>query len=91
MTKSKWAATRSQRKALENAPINGSDELISWEEAEWTREALGMSKTDFAQMLGVNLSVIYLGQNYPDHFLKPQEALLLRLGVNQRQSRPIVK
>lgn len=86
MNKRKLAAARSQRKALENAPINGSDELISWEEAEWTREALGMSKADFAQMLGINLSVVYLGQSYPDNFLKPQEALLLRLGINRRQT-----
>lgn len=63
------------------------NELISWEEAEWTRQSLGMNVADFARMLGINVSAVYRGQKHPQSFLKPQAALLLRLGVNRMQTK----
>lgn len=87
MQKHKRVAARAQRWAVEEEPVDGRDELISWEEAEWTRLVLGMNAADFALMLGVKPAVVYRGQKYPQTFLKPQEALLLRLGVNRRRHR----
>lgn len=63
------------------------DELITWEEAEWTRQALGMSTADFACMLGVKTSAVYHGQKHPQTVLNGQAALMLRLGVNRRQAK----
>jgi len=57
--------------------------LITWEEAEWTREALGMSAADFARLLDVEPSAVYAGQKRPRSFLSPRAALLLTLGVNR--------
>lgn len=59
------------------------EEQITWEEAEWTREALGMSSAQFAHLLGVKVSVVYHGQKHPRAFLSQQAALMLRLGVNR--------
>lgn len=87
MEKHKRAAARARRWELADAPLDGSDSLISWEEAEWTRQALGMSCADFALMLGVKPTAVYQGQKHPQTFLKPQAALLLRLGVNRRRAR----
>ena len=72
---------------LEDEPADDAEELITWQEAEWTREALGMSLADFARMLGVNYSVVYYGLKRPQSFLSPQAALMLRLGVNRKQAR----
>ena len=64
-----------------------AEELVSWEEAEWTREALGMSTATFARMLGVNVSAVYHGQRHPQTFLSTQAALMLRLGVNRLRTK----
>lgn len=58
-------------------------ELISWEEAEWTRQALGMSVADFARLLGVQPAAVYRGQKQPQTFLSRSAAMLLVLGVNR--------
>lgn len=63
--------------------LNTLEELITWEEAEWTRQALGMSTADFARLLGVQHSAVYHGQKRPQSYLKPQAALMLKLGVNR--------
>lgn len=63
------------------------EEFINWEEAEWTRQVLGMSIAHFACMLGVNVSVVYHGQKHPQTLLKPQAAVLLRLGVNRLKAK----
>lgn len=63
------------------------DDLITWEEAEWTRQALGMSHADFARLLGVSPVTIYQAQKKPFAFLKPQTALMLRLGVNRKEAK----
>lgn len=54
MEKNRQAAARAQRKAFEDEPLDGRDTLLSWEEADWTRQALSMTSADFALMLGVN-------------------------------------
>lgn len=72
---------------LDDEPNDEVEELITWQEAEWTREALGMSLADFARMLGVNYSVVYYGLKRPQSYLSAQAALMLRLGVNRRQAR----
>lgn len=87
MEKRKRAAARSRSHALEEEPVNGNEDLIFWEEAEWTRQALGMSNADFAQMLGVKPAIVYQGQKRPQGILKPQQAVLLRFGVNRRRHR----
>lgn len=87
MQKHKRLALRDRRRVVESEAVDGRDELISWEEAEWTRQVLGMNASDFALMLGVKPSVVYRGQKYPQTFLRSQEALLLRLGVNRRRHR----
>lgn len=48
---------------------------------------LGMNSADFALMLGVKPAVVYEGKKKPLTFLKPKQALLLRLGVNRRRHR----
>lgn len=58
-------------------------EVYTWREAEWTREALGLSVADFARLLGVNYSVVYYGIKRPTSFLSPQAAQMLRLGSNR--------
>lgn len=63
--------------------LSVDENLISWEEAEWTRQALGMSNANFERLLGVQQSVVYHGQKHPQAYLKPQAALMLKLGVNR--------
>lgn len=59
------------------------EELITWEEANWTREAMGLSLSAFARLLGVRYQVVYEGLKRPLTFLKPQTALMLRMGSNR--------
>lgn len=67
------------------------DELITWEEAEWTRQALGMSCAYFARLLGVKASAIYHGQKHPQTFLRPQTATMLKLAVNRLRPRGLTQ
>lgn len=64
-----------------------TEELISWEEAEWTRQALGLSCADFARLIGVKASAVYQGQKHPKAFLSTQSAMMLKLGVNRMRLR----
>lgn len=58
-------------------------ETITWEEAEWTREALGLSVADFARLIGVAQGAIYQGRRMPGSCLPEAACVLLRLAVNR--------
>lgn len=58
-------------------------ELISWEEAEWTRQELGMSVADFARLIGLPTSRVHAGRLHPANCLPFDSGVLLQLAVNQ--------
>jgi len=59
------------------------EEYISGEEAEWTRQALGLSVSDFAKLCGVSPVTVYGWRDKPQTLLHQSKATLLTLAVNR--------
>lgn len=60
-------------------------ETISWEEAEWTRDQLGLSVTDFARLLGLPSAQVHAGRLRPSSCLPEAAATLLYFAVNRAE------
>jgi DNA-binding transcriptional regulator YiaG len=65
-----------------------TETLITWEEAEWTRQALGLSVADFARLLGVTPATVYQRRGKAHAFLSDSSAALLTLAVNRIDTAP---